>query len=49
MSLMCGCIYRTQSNDLDCEGCIESTRGITKLIRTVYHQNKSILIAGDFN
>ena len=48
-SLLCGCIYRTQSNDLECDGCIESTRCITKLIKTAYHQNKSILIAGDFN
>ena len=39
MSLLCGCIYRTQSKDLECDGCI----------KTAYHQNKSILIAGDFN
>ena len=48
-SLLCGCIYRTQSNDIDNNGCIQSTKAITKLIRTGYQRNTNLLIAGDFN
>ena len=46
---MCGCIYRTQSNDYDKKGCEKSTKGITQLIRAACDRNKSVLIAGDFN
>ena len=56
-SLLCGCIYRTQSNDNN--GCIQSTKAITQLIRTAYklscilkkinQLNTNLLIAGDFN
>ena len=48
-SLLCGCIYRSQSHDFDNNGCIESINGITKLIRTTCHHNISIVICGDFN
>ena len=48
-SLLCGCIYRTQSNDIDNNGCIQSTKAITQLIRTAYQRNTNLLIAGDFN
>ena len=48
-SLLCGCVYRSQSNDFDKNGCIESINGITKLIRTACHHNSSIVIGGDFN
>ena len=48
-SILCGCIYRTQSNDFDLNGCAQSTKGITDLIRTAYQRNTNLLIAGDFN
>ena len=48
-SILCGCIYRTQSNDFDLNGCAQSTKVITDLIRTAYQRNTNLLIAGDFN
>ena len=48
-TLLCGCIYRSQSNDFDKNGCIESINGIIKLIRTACHHNSTIVIGGDFN
>ena len=47
--LLCGCVYRSQSNDTNINGCIQSTTGILQLIRTAYHRNPNLLIAGDFN
>ena len=47
--LLCGCIYRTQSNDVDKEGCMKSAKLISGLIQTAYERNNNILIAGDFN
>ena len=47
--LLCGCIYRTQSNDTDLDGCANSTEGITKLIRSAYQRNSNLIICGDFN
>ena len=48
-SLLCGCIYRTQSSDIDNNAGIQSTKAITQLIRTAYQRNTNLLIAGDFN
>ena len=48
-SLLCGCIYRTQSNDSDNNGCTESTKAITQVIRTAHQRNTNLLIADDFN
>ena len=47
--LLCGYVYRSQSNDTNINGCIQSTKGISQLIRTAYHRNPNLLIAGDFN
>ena len=47
-SILCGCVYRTQSNDFDLNRCAQSTKA-THLIRPAYHQNTKLLIAGDFN
>ena len=43
--VLCGCVYRSQSNDTN----IQSTKGISQLIRTAYHRNPNLFIAGDFN
>ena len=48
-SLLCGCIYRTQSNDSDNNECTKSTKAITQLIRTAHRRNINLLIADDFN
>ena len=48
-SLLCGCVYRTQSNDVDKEGCMKSAKLIASLIQEAYKRNKNLLIAGDFN
>ena len=47
-SLLRDCIYRSQSNDFEKNGCIESIKGITKLIRTACDHSSSIVTAGDF-
>ena len=47
--LLCGCVYRSQSIDTNINGCIQSTKGISQLIRTAYDRNPNLLIAGDFN
>ena len=47
--LLCGCIYRTQSNDTDLDGCANSTEGITELIRSACQRNSNLIICGDFN
>ena len=31
-SILCGCVYRTQSNDFDLNGCAQSTKAIGDLI-----------------
>ena len=48
-SLLRGCIYRSQSNYFDKNGCNENIKGITKLIRIACDHNSLIVIAGDFN
>ena len=48
-TLLCGCIYRTQSKDVDKKGCMEITQQITRLIEAAYAHNKNLLITGDFN
>ena len=47
--LLCGCVYRSLANDANINECIQSTKGISQLIRTAYHRNPNLLIAGDFN
>ena len=41
--LLCGCVYRSQSNDTNINRCIQSTKGISQLIRTAYHRNPDLL------
>ena len=48
-SILCSCIYRTQSNDFDLNRCAQSTKAITDLIRIAYQRNTNLLIAGDFD
>ena len=48
-SILCGCVYRTQSNDSDINGCIQSIKEIRQLITTKYQRNTNLLIVGDFN
>ena len=50
--LLCGCIYRSPSNDSDSEGIYgstQATRRVIELIRAAYQHNSNLLIAGDFN
>ena len=48
-SILCGCIYRTQSGDTDMNGRIQSTNAIRELITSACQHNKNAVIAGDFN
>ena len=48
-TLLCGCIYRTQSKDVNKEGCMESTKLINDIILNAYKRNNNLLITGDFN
>ena len=48
-SILCGCIYRTQSGDTNMNGCIQSTNAIRELITKACQYNKHVIIAGDFN
>ena len=48
-SILCGCVYRSPSNDATIEGCKQSTMAVIKLIQTAYDRNINLIIAGDFN
>ena len=48
-SILCGCIYRTQSGDTDMSGCMRSNNAIRELITSACQHNKNVVIAGDFN
>ena len=48
-SILCGCIYRTQSGDTDMNGCMQSTNAIREHINSSCQHNKNVVIAGDFN
>ena len=48
-NVLCGCIYRTQSNDVDLASCTQSTNEIRQLIIKAYEYNSNLIIAGDFN
>ena len=48
-TILCGCIYRSPSNDTNKNGSLESTKLITQLINKAYESNANLLIAGDFN
>ena len=48
-NILCGCVYRTPSNDVDLISCAESTNAIRQLITKAYEYNNNIIIAGDFN
>ena len=41
-SILCGCVYRTQSNDFDLNWCAQSTKAITDLIRTACQRNTKL-------
>ena len=47
-TVLCGCVYRSPS-DANSRACMESTKKVTKLIRTAYHRNRNLIVAGDFN
>ena len=48
-SLLCGCVYRSPSNDTDSNGRLSSTEKIIELIKAAYNHNANLLITGDFN
>ena len=48
-SILCGCVYRTQSGDTDMNGCMQSTNAIRELMTKACQYNKNVVIAGDFN
>ena len=48
-AIICGCVYRSQSNDSTRHGFIQSTKKVRELITTAYRRNPNLLIAGDFN
>ena len=47
--VLCGCIYRSPSNDIDLDSCKRSTDGIRQLITKAYEYNNNLIVAGDFN
>ena len=47
--VLCGCIYRSPSNDIDLASCKRSTDGIRQLITKTYEYNNTLIVAGDFN
>ena len=48
-SIICGCIYRTQSGDTDMNGCLQSNNPKRELITKSCQYNKHVVIAGNFN
>ena len=48
-TVLCGCVYRSPTCDVDLNGCRKSTQAIVKLISEAYQHNPNLLIAGDFN
>ena len=47
--VLCGCIYRSPSNDIDLASCKRSTDGIRQLITKAYEYNNTLIVAGNFN
>ena len=47
--VLCGCIYRSPSNDTDLASCKRSTDGIRQLITKACEHNSNLIIARDFN
>ena len=47
--VLCGCIYRSPSDDVDLISCQKSTDGIRQLITKAYQINSNLIITGDFN
>ena len=41
-SILCGCVYRSPSNDTDSNKCMQSTKAIMKLINTAYQRNSNL-------
>ena len=48
-SVLCGCVYRSPSQDSTIDGCTKSTNAIINLIKTAHFKNNNLIIAGDFN
>ena len=48
-SLLCGCVYRSPSNDSTIDERRQSTNAVIKLIKKAYQRNHNLLIVGDFN
>ena len=47
--ILCGCVYRSPSNDTNLERCMRSTNKIIELINTAHQRNNNLVIVGDFN
>ena len=47
--VLCGCIYRSPSSDIDLASCKRSTDGIRQLITKACEYNNTLIVAGDFN
>ena len=48
-TVLCGCVYRSPTCDVDLNGCRKSTQAIVKHMSEAYQRNLNLLIAGDFN
>ena len=48
-SMLCGCVYRSSSNDNTIAGSTQSTNAVINLIKKAYEINNNLLIVGDFN
>ena len=47
--LLIGCIYRSPREDKDNARCLESSKKVSRLIKTAVENNNNIVLAGDFN
>ena len=47
--LLIGCVYRSPSDDVNQKECMESSRKVSRLIKSAFSKNENVLIAGDFN
>ena len=47
--LLIGCVYHSPSDDVNQKVCMESSRKVSRLIKSAFSKNENVLIAGDFN
>ena len=48
-SILCGCVSRSPSNNINLKKCMRSADIMIELIKAAYERNNNLVIVGDFN